>query len=226
MVIKQIFKTATFIVLGLSLLVNSCKKDKNTGLVEDIDGNVYHTVTIGSQVWMVENLKTTRYRNGDLIGTTNPANKDISAETEPKYQWAYGGNENNVNEYGRLYTWYAVNDTRKLAPVGWHVATNDDWDALIAFAGGADVAGAKLKEKGVLHWTSSGNGTDDYGFKALPGGGRVYTFDELNENGLFWSGSASNEYTAWVFLIPNSSPVEKFSPSNSFGYSVRCVKGE
>jgi Fibrobacter succinogenes major domain (Fib_succ_major) len=72
--------------------------------VKDIDGNVYHTVTIGKQVWMAENLKTTRFHNGDLIGTTTPATEDISGETTPKYQWVYDGNETNLETYGRLYT--------------------------------------------------------------------------------------------------------------------------
>ena len=93
--------------------------------VTDIDGNVYHTVTIGTQVWMVENLKTTKYRNGVAIGTTTPATLSILSESLPtKYQWAYGGNESNVAIYGRLYTWYTVTDSRNIAPTGWHVSTD------------------------------------------------------------------------------------------------------
>ncbi|MCJ7802706.1 MAG: fibrobacter succinogenes major paralogous domain-containing protein, partial [Candidatus Marinimicrobia bacterium] len=98
--------------------------------VTDIDGNNYTGVTIGSQVWMVENLKTTRYRNGDLIGTTILATLNISTENTPKYQWAYGGNEDNVATYGRLYTWYAVTDSRNICPTGWIVPADTDWTIL------------------------------------------------------------------------------------------------
>ncbi|MFA6581335.1 MAG: fibrobacter succinogenes major paralogous domain-containing protein, partial [Paludibacter sp.] len=95
--------------------------------VTDIDGNTYHTVKIGTQTWMVENLKTTKYRNGDIIGTTTPSTKDISSESNPKYQWAFNGDESYVAKYGRLYTWYTINDDRKIAPNGWHVATDAEW---------------------------------------------------------------------------------------------------
>ncbi len=93
------------------------------GTVTDIDGNVYKIVTIGTQKWMAENLKVTKYRNGDLIGTTTPASKDISTESSPKYQWAYNGtaNADTINTYGRLYTWYAVTDNRSVCPTGWHI---------------------------------------------------------------------------------------------------------
>jgi uncharacterized protein (TIGR02145 family) len=100
------------IVLLISL-INSCKKDVDN-TIRDIDGNAYTSVTIGTQIWMVENLKTTKYRNGDLIGTTNPATLDITNESTPKYQWAYDGNETNVATYGRLYTWYVVTDSRNV----------------------------------------------------------------------------------------------------------------
>jgi hypothetical protein len=86
--------------------------------ITDIDGNVYNTVSIGGQCWMKENLKTTKYRNGESIGTTSTATLDISSETTPKYQWAYEGNESNVATYGRLYTWFAITDSRNVCPDG------------------------------------------------------------------------------------------------------------
>jgi len=152
----------------LILLINCQKDDDNT--VTDVDGNVYHTVEIGTQVWMVENLKTTKYRNGDLIGTTTPATLDISSEATPKYQWAFEGNESNVNTYGRLYTWWAVTDIRGVCPTGWHVPTEDDWITLTTYLGGEDVAGGKLKEAGTTHWWAPNEGaTNSSGFTALPG---------------------------------------------------------
>jgi uncharacterized protein (TIGR02145 family) len=98
--------------------------------VKDIDGNAYRTITIGTQVWMVENLKTTRYRNGDLIGTTTPATLEIESESTPEYQWAYDGNESNVATHGRLYTWYVATDNRNVCPIGWHVPTDAEWTTL------------------------------------------------------------------------------------------------
>ncbi|MBI5184900.1 MAG: fibrobacter succinogenes major paralogous domain-containing protein [Nitrospinae bacterium] len=88
--------------------------------VTDVDGNVYNTVTIGTQTWMKENLKVTKYRDGTAIPTTTA---DISAETSPAYQWAYNGDESNAAAYGRLYTWHAATDSRGLCPAGWHLPT-------------------------------------------------------------------------------------------------------
>jgi uncharacterized protein (TIGR02145 family) len=141
--------------------------------VKDIDGNVYKTVTIGTQVWMGENLKTTKYRNGDLIRTTIPATKGIESEPTAKYQWAYDGNESNVATYGRLYTWYAVTDKRNVCPTGWHVPTDIEWTTLTTYLGGVRVAGGKLKETGTTHWQYPNTGaTNETGFTALPSGYR------------------------------------------------------
>jgi uncharacterized protein (TIGR02145 family) len=96
----------------------------------DVDNNNYSIVELGAQVWMAENLKTTKYANGDLIGTTIPTSLDLTAEDLPKYQWAYDGIESNVNTFGRLYTWYAVTDSRKICPAGWHAPTDSEWTTL------------------------------------------------------------------------------------------------
>src|ERR1035438_8500630 len=125
-------RTTSFciVVIGLTLLgtVASTQENKSAApvgnTVADVDGNVYKTVTIGNQVWMAADLKTTQYRNGDLIGTNSPATLDISSESTPKYQWAYAGDESNVATYGRLYTWFAATDSRNVCPVGWHVSTD------------------------------------------------------------------------------------------------------
>src|SRR5512133_2727329 len=114
--------TITFFCVGLT----KCQPHS----VKDIDGNVYQTITIGTQVWMVENLKTTKYRNGDLIGTTTPASLVIEGESAPKYQWAYDGNESNVAIHGRLYTWYVATDSRNVCPTGWHVPSDAEWTVL------------------------------------------------------------------------------------------------
>lgn len=141
--------------------------------VTDVDDNAYKTVTIGSQVWMAEDLRTTKYRNGDAIGTTSPATLDISSESAPKYQWAYAGDESNVATYGRLYSWYAVTDSRNVCPAGWHVPSDAEWTTLTDFLGGEVAAQGKLKEAGTIHWNSPNTGaTNESGFTALPGGNR------------------------------------------------------
>jgi uncharacterized protein (TIGR02145 family) len=147
---------------------------------------------------MGENLKTARYRNGDLIATTNPAELDILNTPQPRFQWAYEGSNSNVNIYGRLYTAFVVNDSRYLCPTGWHVPTDDEWKTLEMFLGmsqsDADKSrdelgtylilrgkteGAKLKEAGYQHWLEDASwlsadmrATNETGFTALPGGFR------------------------------------------------------
>ena len=148
-------KLITVILIGLAfqtypLLAQKGVPGKN---IKDIDGNTYKTVKIGKQHWMAENLKTTRYQNGDLIGTTTSLAIDISNESNPKYQWAYEGNESFVESYGRLYTWYAATDERNVCPKTWHIPSDEEWSILTSYLGGASVAGGKLKETGTKHWS-------------------------------------------------------------------------
>jgi uncharacterized protein (TIGR02145 family) len=216
-------------VLGILiiLLIQSCKKEV-VNVIKDIDGNVYTAVTIGTQVWMVENLKTTRYRNGDLIGTTTPATLDISSEPAPKYQWAYVGNENNVATYGRLYTWYAIADIRNVCPTGWHVPTDAEWTILATTVGGESVAGGKLKEAGTSHWYSPNTGaTNEYSFTALPGGVRYdnSTFSSILTGGGWWSYTDINASISWYRgMYYASSNVIRESYGKAIGFSVRCIK--
>jgi uncharacterized protein (TIGR02145 family) len=184
--------------------------------VKDIDGNVYKTVTIGKQVWMKENLKVTRYLNGDLIGSTTPAKLDISGESTPKYQWAYNGSDLMLATYGRLYTWYAVTDSRNVCPDGWHIPSDAEWAILIDFFGGTMDGGSKMKETG--------------GFKALNGGYRSNdgyggAFNYLERNGYWWSSTESGESYAWYQSIDSgSSGVNRIDDSKFLGLSVRCIK--
>ena len=124
---KMTFFSLIICAFALSVcFVNAQSKTAslNDEVVTDIDGNEYSTVTIGTQTWLVENLKTTRYRNGDEIGTTTTF--DYSAEATPKYQFAYVNKESLVASYGRLYTWYAATDPRGLAPIGYRIPTDQD----------------------------------------------------------------------------------------------------
>ena len=161
------------------------------GSVTDMDGNCYKTIQIGTQTWMAENLKTTKYNNGDLIGTTTPMELDISDENTPSYQWSYYS-ESNTAVYGRWYTWYAVTDTRNVCPTGWHVPSNVELTTLINYFGDKNVAYDKLRESGNTHWRYCMGAPDvsnECGFTALPGGIRPPIFYDhyIGEMGNFWS---------------------------------------
>ncbi|MCJ7446061.1 MAG: fibrobacter succinogenes major paralogous domain-containing protein [Bacteroidales bacterium] len=196
--------------------------------VRDVDSNTYKVILMGTQFWMAENLKTTRYGNGDLIGTTTPATRNISGDTSPMYQWAYGGNESNAATYGRLYTWYAITDSRNICPTGWHVPTGDEWRTLIMYLKGLDVAAGKLKETGTTHWTSPNTGaTNETGFTALPGGYRnpSGTFSLIGDSGFLWTTTeygATNAYSYYMSYSSNDLGV--IHESKKSGYSVRCLK--
>jgi uncharacterized protein (TIGR02145 family) len=196
----------------------------------DGDYNNYPVVAIGTQVWMAENLKTPRFRNGDLIGTTTPVDLDISGESTPKYQWAYAGNESNVAIYGRLYTWYAVTDSRNVCPAGWHIPTADEFTALTSYLGSSP--GSKLKEAGTIHWRSPSAGTNESGFTALPGGRRDTGggfLDLLHGLANWWSSDESappytNYGSGCLRVDYDLSNVLREGYSKILGCSVRCLK--
>jgi uncharacterized protein (TIGR02145 family) len=223
--------TILFLWLGLTgiLAQNNDAKTPVGAIVTDIDGNRYHTVVIGTQIWMVEDLKTTRYRNGDVIGTTNPDMSDISSENAPKYQWAYDGNENNVATYGRLYTWYATTDPRNVCPIDWHVPTNSEWDTLTNFLGGEIEAQVKLKEVGIKHWNSPNDGTNESGFTALPGGNHWGNkFIGIGKFSHWWTSTELEEDTRWVWrrFLQNDGPAKQYRNTalKDNAWLVRCIK--
>jgi uncharacterized protein (TIGR02145 family) len=196
--------------------------------ITDIDGNVYGTITIGMQVWMQENLKTSKYRNGDLIGTTTPDTLDVSPENVPEYQWIYNGKKSNVALYGRLYTWYTVTDSRGVCPTGWHVPTDEEWTTLTTYLGGEDVAGGKLKETGTTDWANPNTGaTNETGFAALPSGYRQYygTFYAIGYGSIWWSATDSTAMNAlYRYVDYNTSSTFRLDYPKHCGLSVRCVK--
>ena len=195
--------------------------------VTDIDGNVYHTVTIGTQVWMVENLKTTRYGNGDPIPNITVA-ASWSALSTGAYSWYNNDATTYKATYGALYNWYAVADSRNIAPTGWHVATDDEWSTLTTFLGG-ESAGSTMKETGTSHWLSPNTGTtNSSGFTALPGGYLYYdggTFSNVGRYGYWWSNTADGVSFAWYrFLFYGYAYVYRGNLNKQFGFSVRCVR--
>jgi len=215
------------LIIATIILTLNC--NAQTGTVTDIDGNVYNTVTIGTQVWMKENLKTTKYNNGDAIATTSPANYDYMNENSPKYQWDYDGNDSLEAIYGRLYTWYAITDNRKVCPVGWHVPSLAEWKVLIKFLGGDELASGKLKEIGTTHWNSPNtDATNASGFTGLPGGSHWggTDFFDIGLGGHFWSATAANTDEAWRMMLNNQylgANTVLSSADKKIGWSVRCL---
>ncbi|OFX32082.1 MAG: hypothetical protein A2X08_17780 [Bacteroidetes bacterium GWA2_32_17] len=199
---------------------------ESVNTVTDIDGNVYNTITIGTQVWMAENLKTTKYRDGTTIPnvTDNTAWSNLTTG-------AYCDNSNlssNSDTYGKLYNWYAVADVHNICPTGWHMPTDAEWSVLTTYLGGESVAGGKLKETGTTHWESPNTGaTNETGFTALPGGYRYDngSFYNVGNYGLWWSSTESNISNAWfrdAYYLYNN--VNRLNISKKDGFSVRCVK--
>jgi uncharacterized protein (TIGR02145 family) len=199
------------------------------GTVSDIEGNIYKTIQIFSQIWMAENLKVTKYQNGDLIGTTTRyADYDISNEISPKYQWAYYGDESNVNTYGRSYTWFAVTDRRNVCPTGWHVPTLIEWTTLTTYLGGYGVAEDKLKETGTTNWLAPNKGaTNSSGFTALPSGFRSSNgaFNLVGQIGGWWSSTeSSTTYAYYPYILYDYGIVFRSDTNKKTGFSVRCLK--
>jgi uncharacterized protein (TIGR02145 family) len=229
---KKKFWLCPLIALGFVLiLTNGCKKDddKNqieTGTVTDIEGNVYKTVKIGNQWWMAENLKTTKYRNGEPI--PNITDSTLWKNLASGAYCDYDNSPSNRLIYGNLYNWYAVNDNRSIAPVGWHVPADAEWSELIAYLGGEDVAGGKLKENGSTHWQSPNVGaTNETDFTALPGGCRDYDglFYDIGSNGFWWSSTEDNIFNSWYRYIFNIyAYVARYRYDKTNGFSVRCVR--
>jgi uncharacterized protein (TIGR02145 family) len=196
----------------------------------DADGNVYTTVKIGTQIWAVENLRTTKYNDGTPIPYVTD-NEVWGGLSTPGYCW-YSNDIANKPTYGALYNWYVVDpaNPQKIAPTGWHVATDADWNTLTSFLGGSTSSGGKMKEAGLAHWLSPNTGaTNESGFTALPGGIRgtdrgVY-FNLINKNGLYWSSTNATSSTAYSYtlIFDRTNVVRSLKIMNS-GLSVRLVK--
>lgn len=205
------------------------------GSINDIDGNTYKTIQIGTQTWMAENLKTTKYNDATAIpmGVSNTTEESL---TTPYYLWYDNDSSIYKISIGALYNWYTVN-TGKLCPTSWHVPDNAEWNTMMTFLGGQSVAGGKLKQTGTILWQSPNTGaTNESGFTALPGGyfdGIYSFFFGTGLYGFWWSTTESNDNTgAWYFFISQGSSYFSFANvtfsngiyNKKMGYSVRCVK--
>lgn len=215
----------------------------NFGTITDIDGNVYNTITIGSQVWTAENLKTTKYRDGTSIPNVTD-NADWAALTTGAYS-NYNNDTANASVYGRLYNWYAATDAHNIAPAGWHIASYSEWATLVTYLGGDNIAGGKAKESGFAHWLSPNTGADNGGgFSALPAGARYYTyplnnnpassyFAHLGYNGDWWTSTSSSNPDNASFRETEYNSARMYRSSylggigyydKRTGYSLRLIK--
>jgi uncharacterized protein (TIGR02145 family) len=257
---KKFYLYSIALVVVTVLLFNSCKRDDNNenngqhtiiygdGVI-DIDGNEYITVVIGEQEWMVENLKTTRYNNGDEI--PNVTNGSEWLGLTPAYSWYDNDEDAYKNAYGALYNWYAVYPGY-LCPIGWRLPTDSEWSDLFKYlsenwypnlpnmlpgAGNAlkscrqldSPSGPDCNTSDHPRWNSHDNhyGTDTFGFSALPGGSRspLGEFCYMGNFGYWWSSTERSTASAWAQMIVfNNSNVIRIDPIKSSGCSVRCIK--
>ena len=203
--------------------------DKTYGTLTDIDGNVYKTITIGTQTWMAENLKTTHYANGDEI---NHISDPIPWENATEGAWTFYYNNTEMDEdYGKLYNWLAVEDPRNICPSGWHIPDDPEWETLLAHLGGYLVAGAKMKETGLNHFAYTNEGsTNESGFTGLPGGMKDYgalSFD-LGLTGFWWSSTNANDYydldAYYYFLSRDQDAMLDGTGDKNNGASCRCIE--
>lgn len=197
-------------------------------LISDIDGNVYKTITLGTQTWMAENLRTSKLNDNTSISLVT-GNTDWAALTTPGYCWYSNVASNSAVAVacGALYNWHTVN-TGNLCPTGWHIPTQEEYNTLVDYIGGADVAGGKLKENGTKNWYSPNTlATNLSGFTGLPCGVRNVdgTYIGIGNAGLFWTGT-ENSVTEGVGagLLYNSGKYEDSNLDKKAGLSVRCIK--
>ncbi len=216
---------------ALAVSASLCAQQGKIGAnIKDIEGNLYKTVTIGTQQWMAENLKVSKYSDGSHI-----PNVTVNTEWQKNNTgaWAYFNNDaaNNA-KYGKLYNWYAVSKTtngnKNICPTGWHVPTDAEWTVLTDYLGGKSDSGDKLKEVGTTNWKSPNtDATNTSLFSALPGGSRSANgiYNIIGTNGNWWSSTKDDTYYfAWNRnLNYTDGSVSKNSNHKENGLSVRCL---
>ncbi len=229
--------SAVFLIVISIMILTACKKQDDsasafeTGNIMDVEGNSYKTIKIGNQWWMAENLKVTRYRNGEPV-TNITSNAEWIALITP----AYCSYNNDYDTYGKvkglLYNWYVVdpssNGNKNIAPEGWHIPTNADFSTLVNCLGGLAIAGGKMKEVGTSHWSSPNTGaTNSSGFTSMPSGFRSHEDGTFQYIGTFvhWWSSTQSGSTAMNLSLANFQAAADNSASNKkLGFSIICVK--
>jgi uncharacterized protein (TIGR02145 family) len=225
-------KLSNEIILGNS--GSGTGNSKKYGTVKDIDGNIYKTIQIGTQIWMIQNLRVSRYNNGDSV--KNILDNEDWRNATVGALCSIGNSSFLATVYGKLYNWFSINDPRGIAPKGWRVPTLTDYQILINYLGSSDYAGAALKEVSLL-WTQPNVATNNSGFSARPAGirdsyyGWFSAFYKLNESALFWTSSPVTPTDAFFMLLSYNTPVAELSNSSittngnmKTGASIRCIK--
>lgn len=234
--IISIFISNTQFCLSKGLEVNP-PSDSIPATVKDIEGNVYHTLVIGKQVWLQENLRTHKYRNGKPI-----------AKNLTNAQWAanktgacavYANDSIKENAFGLLYNWYAVANPAGLCPTGWHVAKDSEWNQMVKYLDDyadttelkrvqSEVAGGQLKEIGITHWASPNTGATGTAYFLGYAGGNKSVDGKCNDVGAYgywWTATQSSTAEAYGRLLSYfNSNIDRFKTSKNLGFSVRCVK--
>lgn len=215
-------KTLTLYTLCIiALILQSC------GDSTAPTGDANQTVNIGTQVWTSKNLDVSTYRNGDLIRYASTPAEWLDAANKGEGAWCYYNNDPKNGEiYGKLYNWYAVNDPRVLAPLGYHIPSDAEWTVLTEYLGGEEIAGFKMKS--TSGWSNGGNGDNSSGFNGLPGGylystNAGLTFYSATDIGEFWSSSEANADRAWSRLLSNMA-ISGNRRDKYRGLSVRCLR--
>ncbi len=202
---------------------------KTLDLIMDVDGNKYTSINIGNQVWMVENLRTTTFNDGESILHITSGSSWITTSS-PAYCWVNNSYSTTTRaSFGAIYNIEAIT-SGKLAPKGWRVPTNEDWEELIEFLGGDEIAGGKLKSDSSIWYSPNLGVTNDNLFKAHPGGYRSsYTgdFNMYGKKGLFWSSSSTND-SIYRLLLEYDTAAANFKNDSAngsrYGFNVRCIK--
>jgi len=204
------------LLLGGIVLIASCFQSISQ-TVTDIDGNVYNTVTIGSQTWIQQDLRTLHYPDGSPISEV----------------WSYDDNDSLANIYGKLYTWDAamnystIEKAQGICPDGWHIPSDEEWTELGNILGGDIVAGGKMKETGSMHWNEPNTGaTNESGFTSLPAGEYDDThYQLLGTHNVIWSSTeASTIFAIYRYTSYDDAELSSYTYYKDFRYSVRCIK--
>ncbi len=214
------------------------KSDKSviTTPLKEIDSLVYvnlivldstdKDIAIGTQIWTSKNLDVSTYRNGESIRHARTPEEWQDAASKGEGAWCYYNHDPKNGEiYGKLYNWYCVNDSRGLAPSGYHIPSDNEWSILLEILGEKTIAGFKMKSKS--GWATKGNGDNSCGFNGKPGG-YCYNYGDfykIEENGYWWSSTEYFSDYAWLRILScNDSKVGRNNFFKRYGLSVRCIK--
>ena len=223
-------KTILTIIISAAtaMLLSSCGGGATNDSSSSNDTSLYE-VTIGSQVWMTKNLNVDKFRNGDPIPHAKTNEEWEAAGDNKQPAWCYYDNDPaNGEKYGKLYNWYTVNDSRGLAPKGYHVPSDVEWTTLTDFLGGENVAGGKMKSTGTQYWQSPNEAANNSsGFSGLPGGVCDYngSFLGIGYKAFWWSSTEQAKSSAWSRgQYYDGGSLSRGSSDKFYGFPVRCLR--